>query len=203
MRRSLTPEAIEQVLEPFDQHFPLLPGRPAAVLVLLFPGSSGPELVLTVRQPHLNRHAGQVSLPGGSQEPADADLWETATRETGEELGVDPSAIQPLGRLDVEAVRATGFAIAPFVGWLPAPPDLAPDLAEVAQALTVPLCAVCDGRNVADEAWTLRGAPYSVVVYHFDGVVVWGATARILSRFAERLGYPLQPPPGLVRPLAQ
>lgn len=37
--------------------------------------------------------AGEVSLPGGKAEEGDEDDGETATRETKEEIGLDPSLV--------------------------------------------------------------------------------------------------------------
>ncbi|HZS94131.1 MAG TPA: CoA pyrophosphatase [Chloroflexota bacterium] len=194
----LSPDALRDALAPLDAPLPPLGGRPSAVLLLLFPGASGPEFILTLRQPHLNRHAGQVSLPGGAVDPGDRDLWHTALRETSEELSVDGSLVLPLGRLDVETVRATGYDIVPFVGWLDRAPVLRPNEEEVAAVARVPLAAICDTTKVVDEVWTLRGAPYVVVFYTFGDLAVWGATARILSRFAERLGCTFDTVPGTV-----
>src|SRR5450759_2244688 len=57
-------------------------GRPAAVLVLLFPDAEGQaRVLLTARVAHLSTHAGEVSFPGGSAEPEDADPVATAPRE--------------------------------------------------------------------------------------------------------------------------
>lgn len=194
----LAPQSIRGVLTRLDAPLPRLTGRPSAVLVLLFPGAEGLEFILTVRQSHLNRHAGQVSLPGGAVDPGDRDLWHTALRETSEEVGVAGSNVVPLGRLDVETVRATGYDILPFVGWLDRPPKLIPNEEEVAAVERIPLSAICDLSAVVEEVWTLREAPYAVVLYRFGDLPVWGATARILSRFAERLGCTFDTIPGTV-----
>ena len=76
-------------------------GRTAAVLLLLYPGRKtndrGPScqfdddldlnLVLTKRNAGLSSHAGQISFPGGRNETQES-LWQTACRETFEEIGV-------------------------------------------------------------------------------------------------------------------
>ena len=49
------------------------PARPASTLLLLYPGRDGElRLPLTVRNASLRAHAGEVSLPGGAVEEADA-----------------------------------------------------------------------------------------------------------------------------------
>ena len=67
-------------------------GRTAATLVLLYPDAGGaPHLVLTVRQPSLRAHSGQVSLPGGAIEAGETPE-DAARREAFEEVGVPASA---------------------------------------------------------------------------------------------------------------
>jgi hypothetical protein len=57
-------------------------GRPAAVLVLLFPDQHGQaRVLLTVRVPHLATHAGEVAFPGGAADEDDADpVWSPGDR---------------------------------------------------------------------------------------------------------------------------
>ena len=66
-------------------------GRSASVFVLL---SSDLYVLLTLRSKHLKSHPGQVSFPGGKQDPSDGgDDVLTALRETHEEVGLDYTAI--------------------------------------------------------------------------------------------------------------
>ena len=56
--------------------------RLAATLLLLYPGPDGElSLPLTVRQPDLRSHAGEVSLPGGAVDHTDASPTDAALRE--------------------------------------------------------------------------------------------------------------------------
>lgn len=179
-------------------------GHHSAVLVILFTrASSGPGLLLTVRPDTLTHHPGQVSLPGGKAEPHDDSLWQTALRETREELGMRTGRLAPLGRLDDVPVTVSNYLITPFVAWSPAPPRLIPDPHEVAAVIEVPLASLIDPTNVHEEAWELRGAHWLVTFYRVQDVIVWGATARILSDLVDRLrggtgGGPFAP--GSVRP---
>ena len=61
--------------------------QPSAVMVILLDTGSDISLVLTQRAAHLPKHPGQISFPGGRAEPEDADLLDTARRETREEVG--------------------------------------------------------------------------------------------------------------------
>src|ERR1700744_2363903 len=91
-------------------------GRTAAVLVPLYRLNGEIHVVFTRRRDDLRRHPGEVSFPGGRQEPSDADLVRTALRETHEEVGLSPGAVRIAGALRPTPTIATGYAIYPFVG---------------------------------------------------------------------------------------
>ena len=164
------------------------PARPAATLLLLYPGPDGElRLPLTVRNAALRDHAGEVSLPGGAVEEADASREATALRETLEEIGVAPEGVTILGALDDIWIPVTNFSLRPFVGALPARPEMAPQTDEVALIVELPLRELLHEGAVTDEivhgpGWTLR-----VGGYRAEGQLVWGATARTLAMFASVL----------------
>jgi hypothetical protein len=75
--------------------------RQAAVLILLATdGCAGPDVLLQERASALRDHAGEISFPGGSREPDDAGVVETALREAVEETGIDPAGIDALRRTE-------------------------------------------------------------------------------------------------------
>lgn len=164
------------------------PVRPAATLLLLYPGPDGElRLPLTVRHEGLRAHAGEVSLPGGAVEDADASREATALRETLEEIGVEPDGIAILGTLDDVWIPVTNFSIRPYVGALPARPEMAPQTDEVALIVELPLRELLHEGAITDEivhgpGWTLR-----VGGYRAEGQLVWGATARTLAMFVSVL----------------
>ncbi|HLJ67127.1 MAG TPA: CoA pyrophosphatase, partial [Chloroflexota bacterium] len=138
----------------------------------------------------------------GRVETTDAGYWETSLRETGEELGVRTGRIRPLGRLPHTPVFVSRYVIHPFVGWLPYAPRIRADPREVARVLEVSVASLGDANAVYEEEWEIRGSRRLVSFYRFDEMVVWGATARILSELAARLfgGRPGQMSPGAVLP---
>src|SRR5437773_2191874 len=94
---------------------------PAAVLVPVVTEPGQPDrLLFTERRHDLSTHAGQIAFPGGKRDAVDADAAATAVRETTEELGIEPAAIEVLGALD-DVPTPTRFVITPIVARLRGP----------------------------------------------------------------------------------
>ena len=72
----------------------------ASVLIPLLEEEGELFVMLTQRSEQLRSHAGQVSFPGGKQDPQDANSLETVLRETHEEIGLPPEKVEIIGRLD-------------------------------------------------------------------------------------------------------
>ena len=159
---------------------------PAAVLLPIIARST-PTVLFTERTAHLSRHAGQVSFPGGRSNPDDLSLVETALRETKEETGIAASYVTVAGFLDPYET-GTGYAILPVVGLLAEGFVLMPEPNEVAEMFEVPLAFLLDAKNRERHTREWQGRQRSYYAYSYGGHYIWGATAAILSGFAERLG---------------
>ena len=159
-------------------------GRLAATLVLLYPGSdASPMFVLTERQASLRDHSGQISLPGGSRDGHET-AEETARREAYEEVGVDPDALDVLGRLTPLYIPPSGFSVTPVVAALDHRPPFTPHEAEVARLLEVPLVDLLDPGSRRSSRRSVRGGAFDVPYFELAGHEVWGATAMMLAEFA-------------------
>ncbi len=66
-------------------------------------------------------------------------------------------------------------------------PAFVPDPREVAAVIEAPLDHLLDHNMRTEEQWQLRGMDVTVPFFQLDGHKVWGATAMMLSEFAERL----------------
>lgn len=141
--------------------------------------------VFTRRRGDLRRHAGEISFPGGRQDPEDPDLVATALREAHEEIGLRPRDVALLGALTPTPTIATNYAIHPYVGliepgqeWTVSPQEvdgvLEPSLRD--------LRAGFDRRRLMR-----RGVPFRTEVYVVGSHLIWGATARILGELLDRL----------------
>ncbi len=88
---------------------------PAAVMLLLYSKDGDYCVLLNKRSEEVEYHKGEISSPGGAQDPDDSDFLETALRETEEEMGIDRADVTILGELDEVATRSR-FHVKVFVG---------------------------------------------------------------------------------------
>jgi len=161
---------------------------PAAVLVPLYLKGSVAHVLLTERTHYVEHHKGQISFPGGAQDPWDPDLLATALRESYEEMGIRPDDVEVIGQLD-DIVTITNFLVRPFVGVLRTGSEypFRPHPREVASILEVPLAHLLDWRNMELELRQWQGVPVLVPAFTWNGYRIWGATARILKQLLDLL----------------
>jgi 8-oxo-dGTP pyrophosphatase MutT (NUDIX family) len=161
------------------------PGRPAAVLVLLYPDADGmARVVLTERSSRDGHHSGEVSFPGGKSEPDDADIVATALREATEEVALDATAagLRIVGLLDRFWIPVSDFAVTPVLAIANGRPELTPAPAEVARIVEPPMARFLPGAPIRMVERTIGDWPLRYGAYDVDGLSVLGATARILSQ---------------------
>ena len=157
----------------------------SAVLAPLFLDSAGAlHAVFTRRRDDLKRHPGEISFPGGRQDPGET-LVETALREAHEEIGLPPDAVDVLGALEPTPTFVTNYAIYPFVGLIEPGFEWVMGEAEVAEVLELPIETL---RAVYGERRLVRkGIPFRTPTYEVDGHLIWGATGRILQDLLARI----------------
>lgn len=154
----------------------------AAVAAIVDPKSAS---VLLIRRAQRNGDpwSGHMAFPGGRHEQQDADLLETATRETWEEVGLDlRSHGEVLGRLDDLPTHRKGLVVRPFVFALTDEPSFELNH-EVAEILWAPLASLQRGAHDTSYRYEHEGTPYSFPAYDVEGRVVWGLTYRMLRSF--------------------
>ena len=145
-----------------------------------------PMLLFTRRTPHLARHSGQVSFPGGRAEDGDQSAVETALRETFEETGIDPGHVTLAGYLD-RYLTGTGFDIQPVVGVVAPGFALNPDSHEVAEVFEAPLSFLLDPASRRLESREIGGRQRRYYAFSHGEHLIWGATAAIIVVLAARL----------------
>jgi 8-oxo-dGTP pyrophosphatase MutT (NUDIX family) len=147
-----------------------------------------PHVVFTRRGIGLRRHAGEISFPGGRQDPEDADLTETALREAEEEIGLARDAVTLIGDLPAISTFATNYLIHPFVGVIPAGQRWRVSPREVDAVLELPLGELQQAKTRTK--LQRRGISFETDAFILDGHLIWGATYRILADLMARLQTP-------------
>lgn len=162
-------------------------GPRAAVAAIVRDNTAGPEVLLIRRAERpSDPWSGHLAFPGGREEPADADLIQTAVRETREEVALDLSrAGRLLGSLPtlgaVAKGRPTRLSIAPFVFELTQSSPLRYNAAEVADAWWVPLSPLAAGDWATTMPYELSGQRLELPAHNVRGRMLWGLTHRMLE----------------------
>jgi len=158
--------------------------KESSVLLLLFPNQEDSDLniLFTLRSNNLKSHSGQISFPGGRKEKNET-LLETALRETREEIGIDTSDIQVLGKLSTLYVPPSNAVIHPFVAYIDSLPETKPNHNEVVEVFPVSLNYFLENRY-EKQIWDYNGYKMDVPLWNVHNTTpLWGATAMILMEF--------------------
>ncbi len=171
-RTAATLERLQPVrLEPRERH--------AAVALMLRERSGGLEIFVIKRaEKKGDPWSGHMALPGGGREPGDKDAYDTARRETLEEVGIDLDEGQFLGWLDdVGPRRMPGqLVVSTVVVAIDAEPGRL-DPKEVSEAFWVPV------EQLVDETVEIADFPGSWPAFTYkDRYIIWGLTHRILTQ---------------------
>ncbi|MFA7615906.1 MAG: CoA pyrophosphatase [Weeksellaceae bacterium] len=158
----------------------------AAVMIMLYQNDEGDiEFPVTLRQTYQGVHSNQISLPGGSFEPEDIELSRTAIRETCEEIGVFDEDIEVISQLTELYIPPSNFLVYPFIGFYDGNPDFIAQIHEVAEILPIDLGAFLRAEPSSFER-SFSDLKVEIPGYDLGGnEYIWGATAMILSEFAE------------------
>lgn len=160
--------------------------KKAAVLMLFYPKNEMTHLALIVRNSYPGVHSSQIGFPGGKVELSDANLAETAFRETHEEVGIAPHQIQILKTFSEIYIPPSNFLVAPFMGVAYEKLVFIPDPKEVKKVLEFSLVDFLDEQSLTKVTMsTSYATAIEVPAFQVDKYIVWGATAMMMSELKE------------------
>lgn len=159
--------------------------RPAAVLLPIYTKRGQYNILFTKRTMQVREHKGEISFPGGAFNAEDKTLLNTALRECAEEIGLKPEVVQVLGELDDTSTETSGYIISPFVALIPPSYQFRLNRREIEEIMEAPISLLLGRSNRRQEIEIINGKAVTSYVYHYQGSVIWGATARILSQFLD------------------
>lgn len=172
---------------PAPAHRLMLAGlKPAAVLLLLVERPAGLQLLLTRRSTRLRHHPGQISFPGGRQDPEDESLIHTALRETHEELGIPAAQIRVIGSL-TPLNTISLYDVLPVLAMVDADYRLTLSPDEVEQAFEVPLSHVLDPAHHIALTLPRAGRSHTIYWIPWQHSFIWGATASMIRQLYQHL----------------
>ncbi len=158
----------------------------AGVVSLLYPKNGQAHMAFILRKTYKGVHSNQIGFPGGRYEEVDKNLMQTALRETEEEIGVSANSIQVIKPLTELYIPPSNFLVHPYLSFVEQEPVFVLQESEVENIIEIPLSVCLDKNNLNTE---IIDASYAknveVPAYNFNGHVVWGATAMILSEIRE------------------
>jgi 8-oxo-dGTP pyrophosphatase MutT (NUDIX family) len=171
--------------------------RPAAVLIPLFHANPGDKqnhiwhVLLTHRTNAVAEHQDQVAFPGGRADPTDTSPESTATRETFEEIGLDPSRVRILGKMN-RLRTITNYCVTPIVGVIPWPFTLRLQEIEVSRVFSIPMDWLADPAHHEVRYRTIP-QPLSQILHRlthpviyfesYQDEILWGVSAEIMLNF--------------------
>ncbi len=155
--------------------------RASAVLVPIFDGANGPEVVLTRRSKALTNHKGEVSFPGGRVDEGETFV-EAAIREAYEEINLDPAHVQVIGEMSALSTYVSNNQIVPVLAYLQTPPSMSAVNAEVDRVFSVSLADLVRDDTYVEEHWGNPPNQYQIHFFHLDDETIWGATGKMLHQ---------------------
>tara|TARA_Y100000992_G_C21252535_1_gene486656 strand:- start:510 stop:1109 length:600 start_codon:yes stop_codon:yes gene_type:complete len=157
--------------------------KKAGVLILLLKEDKDAEykIVFTKRSTKLKTHSGEVSFPGGKWEEADNSLYETALRESNEEINLNIENVTKLGNLNFLLSRHK-IEVNPYVGYLNKFQEFEGNF-EIDEIFTVPISFLSDSKNVTYKEFNRKDLKVYIPSWVYNGNRIWGLTAMITADF--------------------
>ena len=157
--------------------------KKAGVLILLLHENDKEDMriLFTKRSSNLSTHSGEVSFPGGKWEEQDESLFDTAVRESYEEIGLKQNNMIKLGSLNFLLSRHK-IEVNPFVGYLETKQVFEGNY-EIDMIFTVPISFLTNPENISYKDFNRKDLKVSIPSWVYNGNHIWGLTAMITADF--------------------
>ena len=129
--------------------------------------------------------SGHMGFPGGREEINDGSLLQTAIRETKEEISIDISSDQCVGRLS--DLQHPKLQVAAFVFESKGNIEFVLEESEVAEVHWLPLQAFTAPEFRSTRRATYKGQEYDAPVVNIGTADVWGISLRFIEDLLRRL----------------
>jgi len=158
--------------------------KTAAVIALVFPKNEEWHLLFIERASKYpnDKHAGQISFPGGQQE-ADETHLECALRELEEEVGIGKEKIEVIGALSELYISVSNFLVYPFLAFANGPLEYTLEENEVKSILEIQFSHLLNPDILkykdilVNQSRLLKNVPY----YDLGEHTLWGATSMMTA----------------------
>ena len=165
----------------------------SAIAFLIIPYKDRPYDLVLIRRTKRehDKHAGEMSFPGGKVDPQDKSLIDTALRETEEELGIPRNKINLLGCLD-DHLTPKGFIITPIVSYVDQNQTMIGQDEEVKEIIKVPITFFANKKNYRERTYYIKEDLVGVGKFNYRApnekkYVIFGATSHIIVNFVDSI----------------
>ena len=138
-----------------------------------------PSIIYTQRSSIVSTHSGEVSFPGGMMEDIDTDLYQTALRESNEEMNLDPSIVTRIGRLNY-LISRYDIEVNPFVAVIDEKPNLEGN-SEIEEIFEVPIEFLLNKNNMTTQTFQRDNMKLEMPTWYYNDQKIWGLTAMITA----------------------
>ena len=138
-----------------------------------------PSIIYTQRSSIVSTHSGEVSFPGGMMEDIDTDLYQTALRESHEEMNLDPSIVTRIGRLNY-LISRYDIEVNPFVAVIDEIPNLEGN-SEIEEIFEVPIEFLLNKNNMTTQTFQRDNMKLEMPTWYYNDQKIWGLTAMITA----------------------
>lgn len=162
---------------------------PAAVNIVFFEVEKGLSMIFTRRSGNVGTHKKQISFPGGKMDSSDHSLWDTAVRETCEEIGLCREKFELIGRLN-DHLTISSFRVRPFVSYYHSdyPIQYIIEKDESDYILEISLDSLLDSSKWSMIDFNINSQRTIIPHFWYLNNLIWGVTGFILFDFLQTLG---------------